>query len=63
MQAQPLGDDLTNEIENELITAKQDPKERIKLLIERHDWDESEASKIWCFGPNKLGPNILVDKT
>ena len=63
MQAEPLGDDLTNDIEKDLITSKQDAKERVKLLTEKHEWDKNDALKIWCFGPDTSGPNILFDKT
>jgi elongation factor 2 len=63
MQAEPLGDDLTNDIEKDLITSKQDAKERVKLLTEKHEWDKNDALKIWCFGPDTSGPNILLDKT
>ena len=31
MQAEPLGDDMTNDIKKEVITSKQDNKERVKL--------------------------------
>jgi hypothetical protein len=63
MQAEPLGDDLTNDIEKDLITSKQDAKERVKLLTEKHEWDKNDAHNIWCFGPDRSGPNILLDKT
>ena len=38
-------------------------KEIAKLLTENHHWDELEATKLWCFGPDTTGTNILVDKT
>lgn len=63
MQAQPLHEELTNDIETNLIYSTQDVKERQKILVERHDWDSNEALKIWCFGPENSGPNLLVDKT
>ncbi len=63
MQAQPLGEDLTVEIEKEIITAKQDPNERAKILMEKYDWEKDESLRIWCFGPESTGPNVLVDKT
>lgn len=63
MEAEPLGEDLTNDIEKDKITSKMDPKERVRLLSENHDWDKNDALKIWCFGPDTSGPNILVDKT
>ncbi len=61
--AGPLGDDLTNAIDNEEISSKQDPKIRMKKLAEDHDWDKTDASKIWCFGPETTGANFLVDTT
>jgi len=26
-------------------------------------WDKELTKKIWCFGPDTMGPNILVDVT
>ena len=31
--------------------------------MEKFDWDATEARKIWCFGPEGTGPNLLVDCT
>lgn len=61
--AEPLGDDLSNDIDNDVITHKMDQKERNKILGEKHEWDKNEAMKIWCFGPETSGPNFLCDKT
>ena len=36
---------------------------RAKKLSEKYEWDVTEARKIWSFGPNTDGPNILVDTT
>jgi len=63
MQATPLGDELSADIEDDKITSKMDTKERNRLLAEKHDWDKNEAMKIWCFGPETSGPNLLTDKT
>ncbi|TNV83518.1 hypothetical protein FGO68_gene7440 [Halteria grandinella] len=63
MQAEPLGDDLANDIDNDIITSKMDSKEFVRLLSEKHSWDKNDALKIWCFGPDTSGPNILFDKT
>ncbi|GMS97250.1 hypothetical protein PENTCL1PPCAC_19425, partial [Pristionchus entomophagus] len=30
---------------------------------EKYAYDSAEARKIWCFGPDVTGPNILVDVT
>jgi len=63
MTACPLGDDLTNDIEADKVSAKEDAKSRNRFLVDKHDWDINEAKKIWCFGPDTSGPNLLVDVT
>merc|ERR1712083_128745 len=40
-----------------------DVKARAKILNEEFDWDKNHALKIWCFGPDTTGPNLLVDVT
>ena len=42
---------------------KQEFKERARYLAEKYDYDPGEVRKIWCFGPETTGPNILVDVT
>ena len=63
MTASPLGDELAEAIEKEDITAKEDPKTRYRKLVDNHGWDVNDAKKIWCFGPETSGPNLLVDVT
>jgi len=60
-KARPLGDELSQEIEDEKIGPKTETKERSKMLVETHEWDKTDSQKIWCFGPDTNGPNILVD--
>lgn len=45
------------------ISASQDIKERARYLADHHGWDINEARKVWCFGPDGRGPNLLVDCT
>ncbi|CDW85404.1 elongation factor 2 [Stylonychia lemnae] len=59
----PLGDELTDGIESDDITSKQDQKERNRKLADKYGWDINDAKKIWCFGPETSGPNLLVDQT
>jgi elongation factor 2 len=61
--AEPLGDDLTNDIESEKFSIKEDPKTRYRKLADNYDWDVNDAKKIWCFGPETTGPNLLVDQS
>lgn len=60
--AEPITEELSLDIENGVISIKMDPKERVKKFVE-HGWDKSEAVKIWAFGPDGEGPNIITDAT
>merc|ERR1711972_350002 len=63
LTAEPLPEELTCEIETGKLGPKADPKERSKMLREKFDWDDNQARKIWCWGPETEGPNIVVDQT
>ena len=45
------------------MNTKQDLKERARYLADTYDYDVTEARKIWCFGPEGTGPNLLIDVT
>jgi elongation factor 2 len=69
-KATPLGygtDDaqtpLADAIEDGEVKADQDPKARTRVLVDKFGWDKAETQKIWCFGPDGSGPNLVVDKT
>jgi len=63
--AEPLDPDLCTKIEDQgaKYGAKADPKERTKVWGEEFDWDKNDSLKVWCFGPETDGANIVVDKT
>jgi len=61
--ASPLSEELSAEIENGPAGPKSDPKERARLYREKFDWDENAARKIWCWGPETDGANVVVDLT
>jgi len=63
MEATPLAEELSTDIDNDVVTFKMDVKERNKILFEKYEWDKTECTKIWCFGPETSGPNFLCDKT
>jgi elongation factor 2 len=63
MKAKPMPDGLAEDIDSGDITPRQDIKERARLLAEKYEYDATEARKIWCFGPEGNGPNIVVDVT
>jgi elongation factor 2 len=63
MQAEPLDDEVTQAVEDGKIGPRDDFKIRARLLADEHGWDVTDARKIWCFGPDGLGANFLVDTT
>ncbi len=54
---------LASAIEDGEVTASQDPKARTRVLVDKFGWDKQTTQKIWCFGPDGTGPNIVVDVT
>jgi len=63
VRALPLGKPLTDAIEKGDISPKDEVKTRIRSLVEKYEWDSNEARRIWAFGPENVGPNLLVDVT
>jgi elongation factor 2 len=62
-KAVPLTEEVSTAIDNGKINARDDPKLRGRYLADNHEWDVNEARKIWCFGPDTSGPNVVVDVT
>lgn len=62
-KATPLEEEVTKAIEEGKINARDDFKARARVLADEYGWDVTEARKIWCFGPDTTGPNLLVDTT
>ncbi|KAJ1971743.1 translation elongation factor 2, partial [Dimargaris xerosporica] len=63
MKAVPMQEELCREIEEGNIHPRDDPKARARVLAEKFEWDPTDARKIWCFGPETTGANLLVDTT
>ena len=59
----PLTEELCVDIEDGKAGADTDFKIRGKLLVDKYDWDATDSRKIWCYGPDGRGPNIVVDAT
>jgi len=38
-------------------------REEEKKKKPSYGWDPNDGKKIWCFGPETTGPNVLVDQT
>merc|ERR1711931_275623 len=63
MRAVAMPDGLADDIEAGKVTPRDDPKARKTLLCEKHGFDATDAMKIWAFGPEGTGGNIMVDVT
>lgn len=63
MKARPFEEGLAEDIDKGEVTSRQELKARARYLIEKYLWDPTDARKIWCFGPDGTGPNLLVDVT
>ncbi|PQE21406.1 elongation factor 2 protein [Rutstroemia sp. NJR-2017a BBW] len=63
MIAEPLDEEVSKDIESGKIGPRDDFKARARILADEHGWDVTDARKIWCFGPDTNGANVLVDQT
>merc|ERR1712178_317168 len=57
LTATPLAEELSVAIEAGKAGPKADPKERVKILKEKFEWDDNAARKIWRWGPETEGAN------
>ena len=64
MTARPLEEGLPEAIDEGQIGPRDEPKVRGRNLAEKFGWDKDiGARKIWCFGPDTTGPNMVIDMT
>jgi len=61
LRAKPMPDGLPEDIDKGEVSDKQDFKIRGRYLSDKYEYNVDEARKIWCFGPEGTGPNILID--
>jgi len=61
MKAEPLTAEVCTDVDENKINPRQDKKDTGRYLADTHEWDITEARKIWCFGPEGTGPNFVVD--
>ena len=59
----PLTEELALAMEEGTAGPEADPKVRARFLADNYEWDVQEARKIWCYGPDNRGPNVVVDVT
>ena len=59
----PLTEELCVDIDDGKAGPEADAKLRAKLLQEKYEWDATDVKKIWTYGPDGAGPNVIVDVT
>jgi elongation factor 2 len=60
-RAEPLSEEIVTDIEKGMLTLNNEST--YKKLVDTYKWDSHDAKKLWCFGPETSGPNLLVDQT
>lgn len=62
-KAVPLTEELCVDIEDGKGAADEEQKQRARFLADKYEWDVADARKIWTYGPDGKGPNMIVDVT
>jgi len=61
MTAINMPEGLPEDIDNGDVTPRDEAKKTGRYLADKYDYEVGEARKIWCFGPEGTGPNIVID--
>ncbi|KAI7837170.1 hypothetical protein COHA_008964 [Chlorella ohadii] len=63
MIVEPMEKGLAEDIEAGRVSMEWSRKELGAFFQQKYDWDLLAARSIWAFGPDRNGPNILLDDT
>lgn len=58
----PMEQELAKAIDEGHIGSRDDPKAHSKIIYEEFGLDKELGLKIWCFGHETTGPNMVVDR-
>lgn len=61
MEVRFMEEGLVEVIDDGRIGLRDDFKNRFKILVEEFGWDKDFVKKIWCFGFEIIGLNMVVD--
>jgi len=61
--AEPMAEEVSCGIEDGSLGPKAELKEKVKAFKEKFEWSDENARKIWCYGPETEGANVVVDVT
>jgi elongation factor 2 len=59
--SEPFPEGLSEAIEEGEVGPRDDPKKRAKILGDKFGFDATDSKKIWAFGPETTGPNMVID--
>ncbi|PSC73984.1 116 kDa U5 small nuclear ribonucleo component-like [Micractinium conductrix] len=63
MIVEPMEKGLAEDIETGAVSMEWSRKQLGSFFQQKYDWDLLAARSIWAFGPDRSGPNILLDDT
>jgi 116 kDa U5 small nuclear ribonucleoprotein component len=63
MIAEPLEQGIAEDIEAGRVRIRDPIRKVAKFFEEKYEWDKLASRSIWAFGPDEMGPNILLDDT
>lgn len=63
VKAAPIDEELSLAIESGVVNPRDDFKARARVLADEFGWEVTDARRIWCFGPDGTGANLVVDQT
>eukprot|EP00611_Tribonema_gayanum_P025099 TRINITY_DN5655_c0_g1_i1.p1 TRINITY_DN5655_c0_g1~~TRINITY_DN5655_c0_g1_i1.p1 ORF type:complete len:740 (+),score=311.79 TRINITY_DN5655_c0_g1_i1:425-2644(+) len=63
MIAEPLDEGLAQDIEIGAVSIDWDRKTLGDFFQSKYNWDLLASRSVWAFGPDAMGPNVLVDDT
>lgn len=63
-KAESIVEECARDIESGKTGPKHDPKERANYLSATYEWEKDHCgAKLWSFGPENTGANVVVDAT
>jgi len=63
MISEPLEKGLAEDIETGVINLQMEKSKLFDALKSKYEWDILASRRIWAFGPDSNGPNVLLDDT
>ena len=61
MEAEPLAEELSQDIEKGKVNPRDDVKIRGRYLADEYGWDITDARKLWCFVSHLIRTRYVAD--